>query len=81
MDTFIDMVMEAMRTGVIQGYTFLCGSYYYIEGEWYRGKQVVDAAVVRSVLYDYYIGNEDAVAEDKEWLDGVMHRLSTVSTS
>ena len=68
MDGFIDTIVEAMKTGVIAGYTFMSGSYYYIEGNWYRGMYTISEEDVRAVLYDYYIGDNTAMEMDREWL-------------
>lgn len=85
MKEFIDLVMEAMRTGVVSGYTFSSGSYYYIDGQWYRGKYYIEEEEVRAVLTDWYTGKEHDIEDDRKWIERGMrediHRLSTVSTS
>jgi hypothetical protein len=66
---FIDTYIEAMKTGVIAGFSTLDGGYYIEEGEWKRGDQVITEVDVRRELQSFYKEHPEAIEEDSAYIE------------
>jgi hypothetical protein len=66
---FIDSYIEAMKTGVVAGFTSMSGSYYIEEGQWKKGVYNIGEIDVRRELQSYYKKYPEAMEEDKSYIE------------
>lgn len=76
MKPLLDKVIQALRTGVLAGFTFMDGSYYYKGSLWYRGTMPITEMDMRRRLQEYYKKDPSMIEEDESYIEERIRELA-----